>query len=179
MQCVFVKACEEIRGSGARNTGCGKVSEVLGAAPGRSQGGSRGQEGPVCQKAKGRGMFAPALGMRPLDRAQKGPGHRPPHSVSIQMKSPTVGTSSLLSCGLVQHTMIGKVFISHTQARRTWWDFNKATWVDDERTFLCIVTERCSNSGGAISWIAIKPHSFECDHFVVEIEKASQATDCF
>ena len=30
LECVFVKVCEGIRGGGVRNTGCSKVSEVLG-----------------------------------------------------------------------------------------------------------------------------------------------------
>ena len=45
------------------------VGQLPGIVPGRARKGSRGQGWPVHQKAKGREMFAPALGVRPLGGA--------------------------------------------------------------------------------------------------------------
>ena len=72
--------------------------------------------------------------------------------------------------------MVGKVFVAQTQVRTTWWNSDVSAQADGTATFLNIVTERCS-SGGAILWIAIKPHSFEHSSLLTRLVKASQAVE--
>ena len=65
--------------------------------------------------------------------------------------------------------MVGKVFVAQTQVRGTQQEHDTSAQADDASTFLNIMTERCS--GGAISWIAIKPHSFECNSLSMRLAK--------
>ena len=72
-------------------------------------------------------------------------------------------------------TMVGKVFVTQTQVRRTWWDHNRSIWVDDAATFLNIMTEqmqqhrRCSCGGAVID--SDRPHSFECNVLLTRLVK--------
>ena len=76
------------------------------------------------------------------------------HLMVSRMKSPILGRCCHCHCCCVVRfgAMIGKVFVTQTQVRGTWWDSNKLAWVDDTNTFLHIMTNRCSSSGdrGAI-----------------------------
>ena len=59
----------------------------------------------------------------------------------------------ITSCGF--GTMVGKVAVTQTQARRTWWDPNKSAWVDDAMTFLEIMTKQMA--AAEVQSIATKP----------------------
>ena len=81
-----------------------------------------------------------------LDAKEPG-GHPVPRD---RMKSPVIGRLHCHHHHVARFgAMVGKVDIAQTQVRRTQWDLKTSALACDVRSFLNIMTKRCS-SGGAV-----------------------------